>query len=164
MGHSKIVVALLCVFVGAGCASLRWSVQKSFRNEGRANEALPEEVWNEYQCGAKKLPFFEIEKNELIPPRVRPGGEFNHRMVYAMCPAQTTAVVAGRLHTRIRYRGEPLYGETEVDYELLPGRWRVDSFVEIPDAAQPGIYSYELEFTSRSLKFSKHASFLVPNP
>ena len=97
LGHSKVVALVTVLMLSLGCASLRWSLQKAFREEGDRLESFPEEVWEEYDCETQKRPFFIIEKNELVPPKVKVGGEFNHRMVYVMCPVRPTAVVAGRL-------------------------------------------------------------------
>ncbi len=162
MGHSKKVVALLALVpLALGCTGLRWSLQKSLRSAGTVNQAFPEVVWRDHDCGDKPLPFLAIEHSELIPPKVAPGGEFNHRMVYALCPQRPTQVVQGRLVTRILFRGLPLHTETEPDYEILPGRWRVDAFVELPVEAEPGVYAYQLEFEGDGLSFEKTLTFLV---
>ena len=82
MGHPKVIAAgLACLFM-SGCASvhgLRWEVQKSLRSPGEEMKAFPDAVWLEYDCESQKRPFFVIEENELIPPRVKAGGDFNHR-------------------------------------------------------------------------------------
>jgi hypothetical protein len=144
-----------------GCAGVRWSLQKTFREPGEEIEAFPEAVWEEYDCETQKRPFFIIEKNQLVPPKVKPGGEFNHRMVYVMCPSRPTAVVAGKLFTRIRFKGDPIVRETEERYEIKPGRWVVDSFVELPEDAEPGVYAYEVQFESAPLGFEKRLTFVV---
>ena len=162
MGHSKVVALLVAsALLASGCAGLRWSLQKSLRSPGERLESFPEAVWEEYDCGSQKRPFFVIEKNELVPPRVRAGGEFNHRMVYAMCPEEPTGVVAGRLLTRIRFRGEPIVRETTETYEIKPGRWVVDSSVTLPRDAHPGVYAYELAFDSEDVQFEKRLTFVV---
>jgi hypothetical protein len=143
------------------CASVRWSFQKAFRQEGIENETFPELVWEEYDCDSQKRPFIVVEKNELVPPKVQAGGEFNHRMIYAMCPARTTAVVAGKLSTRIRYKGAAIMVNTDSNYEIKPGRWVIDAFVEIPEDAEPGVYAYEVAFSGKGLSFDKSLTFLV---
>lgn len=164
MGHSKIVALLLIAGLASGCASIRWTFQKAIRKEGTVNRALPDLVWDEYDCETQKRPFFIVEKNELVPPRVKAGGEFNHRMIYVMCPPGPTEVVSGRLSTRIRFKGDPIVHSTEEDYEILPGRWVVDAFVEIPEGAEPGVYAYEVAFKGRGLQFEKILTFLVKAP
>ena len=164
MGHSKIAALLLIAGLFGGCASVRLTFQKAIRNEGTVNRTLPDLVWEEYDCETQKRPFFIVEQNELVPPRVKAGGEFNHRMVYVMCPPGPTEVVSGLLSTRIRFKGAPIVNSTEEDYEILPGRWVVDAFVEIPEEAEPGVYAYEVAFSGRGLKFEKILTFLVKAP
>ena len=162
MGHSKVVAAVCALVLLSGCTSVRWAVQKSLRREGLVNQAFPEAVWNDYSCDDQELPFFRIETNELIPPRVKPGGEFNHRITYALCPARPTEVLTGTLDTQILYKGKPIFQETNAAYEFLPGRWRLDTFVEIPASVEPGVYSYQIEFTSAPIQFEHGLTFLVP--
>jgi hypothetical protein len=130
-------------------------------NHCRRLEDFPESVWEEYDCQKQARPFFVIERNELVPARVDAGGEFSHRLVYAMCPDNPTEVVSGRLLTRIRYRGEPIVRETTEAYEIKPGRWVVDSTVTLPRDAHPGVYAYELAFQSMDVTFEKRLTFVV---
>jgi hypothetical protein len=162
LDHPKIAAA--CLLLGAlatGCASLRWSVQKAVREEGARMTAFPEEVAEEYGCAERPLPFFAIEKDEIVPPRVRSGGEFNHRLVTVLCPSHPTEVEVGRLSEAIRFRGELLHRETREGFEIRPGRWVLDAFVELPPDAEPGVYAYELRFEGRSIRFERSSSFVV---
>ena len=164
MGHSKVAAALVALLLLSGCAGMRWAVQKSMRSPGERLTDFPEVVWQEYDCATQKRPFFVIERNELVPPRVKAGGEFNHRMVYAMCPDEPTAVVAGNLHTSIRFRGSPIVRETTSTYELKPGRWVIDAEVQLPESAEPGVYAYELAFRGQPIRFEKSLTFVVQSP
>jgi hypothetical protein len=164
LGHSKAIATLLALLLLGGCASLRWSVLRAFREPGEHLAALPEQIWDEYDCDSQNRPFFLVEKYELIPKRVEAGGEFGHRLVYVMCPKRPTGVVRGQLSTRIRFRGSPLMVEVDPRYEIKPGRWVVDAFVTLPENAEPGVYAYELEFRSRTVGFAKSASFVVTGP
>jgi hypothetical protein len=164
LGHSKIVSAALALLLVAGCANVRWAIQKSFRSPGEHLSDFPEAVWEEYDCATQRRPFFVIERNELLPPRVKAGGSFGHRMIYAMCPERPTGVVSGRLHTRIRFRGDPIVRDTTEDYEVKPGRWVVDAEVQLPEDAEPGVYAYEVSFEGRRLSFEKSLTFVVQEP
>ncbi|MDH3212828.1 MAG: hypothetical protein OEM05_10120 [Myxococcales bacterium] len=84
--------------------------------------------------------------------------------MYVMCPARATEVVAGRLMTRIRFKGNPIVQETDARYEIKPGRWVVDSFVRLPEQAEPGIYAYEVEFDGNRIDFDKRLTFVVRAP
>ena len=166
MGHSKALALALALALGtsSGCASTRWWLEKALRSPGENLAALPDEVWQEYDCGAQKRPFFIIERNELVPPRVRSGGEFNHRLVYVMCPVNPTEVVTGRLSTRIRFKGAPIVVEQLPEWDLKPGRWVVDAMIALPANAEPGIYTYELQFESEPVAFEKSLTFVVRAP
>jgi hypothetical protein len=154
-------IALLLLV--SGCASFLGTVQKSLRSPGERFQAFPEEVWQEYDCDNRELPYFRIEKVQLVPRKLRAGDEFNHRIVYALCPAAPTAVVSGTLHTRILFRGRAVVSERD-RYEFKPGRWVVDAFVRVPEQAERGIYSMELDFESASLRFEDRYTFLVEKP
>jgi hypothetical protein len=164
VGHQTAIALLLFLVLSTGCASMRWAVQKSLRDPGEVITDFPEVVWEEYDCDTQKRPFFIIEDNELVPPRVDSGGEFNHRMIYVMCPRKPTEVVAGRLATRIRFKGDPIVELTEERYEIKPGRWVIDASVVLPGDAEPGVYAYEVEFESESLDFEKYLTFVVETP
>ena len=162
MGHPKIAAAgLLLVALGTGCASLRWSVQKAVRSEGARLATFPEEVAREYGCAGRKLPYFAIERSEIVPPRVRSGGEFNHRLVTVLCPARPTEVATGRLSEAIRFRGRLVHREVREGFEFRPGRWIQDAFVELPPDAEPGVYAYELRFDAPDVSFEERWSFVV---
>jgi hypothetical protein len=163
MGHPKaLALALvLALATATGCASVRWWVQKSMRSPGEDLVDFPETVWKEYDCGSQRRPFFMIERNELVPPQVRTGGEFNHRLVYVMCPVNPTEVVTGKLSTRIRFKGAPIVVDLQPDWDLKPGRWVVDASVALPADAEPGIYTYELQFESKPVAFEKSLTFVV---
>ena len=154
MGHPKEVVAAIslgALLLGAvACTTPVWvgKIRCAVREPGQELVDLPGKVERQYDCDDKKLPFFRLEKNELNPIRVRPGGEFNHRMVYAMCPRNPTEVVVGTLVTRIRFKGKPIVTETLEPFELKPGRWIVDAFIALPESAEVGVYALELRFTS----------------
>ncbi len=157
----RFLIAALAMALLAGCATTRWTVLKQFRHPGEFLQALPDEVWAEYDCASQKRPFLVIERNELSLVRVSPGKDFGHRMVYVMCPAQPTEVVEGELSTRIRFKGSPIAHQMESQYEIKPGRWVIDAIVHLPEQAEPGVYAYELEFDSKTLEFHKSLTFVV---
>jgi hypothetical protein len=155
------MIALIALALCVGCASARWSVVKLFRDPGESLETFPEAVWEEYDCENQKRPFFIVEKNELMPEKVAPGGDFGHRFVYVMCPNLPTEVVQGVLSTQIRFKGSPIVQQTDTLYEIKPGRWVVDTLVHLPEQAESGIYAYEFEFDSGQLAFEKSLTFVV---
>ena len=161
MDHRKKLIALIAMALCVGCATARWSVIKLFRDPGESLETFPEIVWEEYDCENQKRPFFIVEKNELMPEKVTPGGDFGHRFVYVMCPELPTEVVQGEFSTRIRFKGSPIVEQTDTLYEIKPGRWVVDAIVHLPEQAETGIYAYEFGFDSDPLAFEKSLTFVV---
>jgi hypothetical protein len=163
LGHPKVTLAAcaLALAAASGCASLYWDAQKALREEGARLTAFPEQVAAQYDCEQRNLPFFKIERSEIVPPRVRSGGEFNHRMVTVLCPAHPTEVEAGRLLETIRFRGSLVHRETRDGFEIRPGRWVLDAFVELPAETEPGVYAYELHFEGPHLAFDESWSFVV---
>jgi hypothetical protein len=169
MGHPKGMIAtagLVALLIGAvGCATPVWvgKVRRALREPGQELVDLPGKVERQYDCDEKQLPFFRLEKNELNPHRVRPGGELNHRIVYAMCPENPTEVIEGALVTRIRFKGKPIVTETLEPFEIKPGRWIVDAFIALPESAEQGVYALELRFTSETseIEIDERVSFGV---
>ncbi len=151
--------AVTALLVGAlGCATPVWvgKIRRAVREPGQELVDLPGKIERQYDCDEKKLPFFQLEKNQLNPIRVHPGGEFNHRMVYAMCPENPTDVIEGVLVTRIHFKGKPIVSETLDPFEIKPGRWIVDAFIALPENAEVGVYALELRFTSKTSEIKIH--------
>ena len=160
-GRRAVFAALLvCLWLFTGCTTLGMA-RRALREPGTKLVSLPDAVAAEYECPSRRLPYFVFEKQEVNPSRMVAGEEFNHRFVYALCPRRATEVVTGTLRTRIRYKDRVIVQDKDEDFELQPGRWAVDSFVRLPDSAKVGIYSLELEFTSRRVKFKHEATFGV---
>ena len=160
MGHSKALTATLALLYALGCAA----IQKSLREPGEKLKSFPDAVWEEYDCDTQKRPFLVVEKSDLVPNRLKPGGEFAHRLVYSMCPQHSTEVVRGRLQMSIRFKGALIVRDADFSYEIKPGRWVVDSFIALPENAEPGVYAYEVEFDSSQVDFEKSSTFVVGPP
>lgn len=166
MGHPKGIIAsatLTALLIGAlGCATPIWvgKIRRAMREPGQELVDLPTKIERQYDCDERKLPFFQLEKNELNPIRVHPGGEFNHRIVYVMCPENPTEVIEGALVTRIHFKGEPIVSETLDPFEVKPGRWIVDAFIALPEDAEVGVYALELRFTSEISEIEIHEDII----
>ena len=161
MGYSKALVVGLGLAVALGCAGVLGKLQRSLRSPGERLTSVPDDVWSEYKCGEQKLPLFRLEQSELVPQRVTAGEDVNHRIVYALCPTEPTAVIEGTLQTRILFKGKPLSRDADGHYEIKPGRWVVDTFIQIPPQAETGIYSVEVQFMSETVSFREERSFAV---
>ncbi len=166
MDH-KTLVGFGVLLAASGCAPVIqqledavWDLQKRLRAPGEASLALPADVWKEYRCSETRLPLFRIENRELIPPRLRPGQEFDHRLVYALCNGRDDAI-QGSLRTRISYQGKVLVDDVNKSFSIKPGRWQVDTFIRLPPQAERGSYTLELEFASLDLAFTERSGFIV---
>lgn len=146
----------LALAASTGCAF----VTLQLREPGHRNKDFPDQVAEEYHCDKRPLPFFQIETNELVPRRVRPGGEFNHRLIYVLCPEKPTAVVPGTLHTRVLFEGKTIV-EDSVQQKLRPGRWVLDSFVAMPENVEPGLYAMDVRFRSERGDLDSQIDFVV---
>ncbi len=148
--------AVVCLSAMLGCTA----IQLKLRQPGERLMDFPEPVAVEYDCAKRRLPFFKLEETELVPSRLRPGGQINHRFVYVMCPSRLSGVIEGKLYTRIQFKGKTVHSDA-VKRELQPGRWVVDSFVTLPEKAMPGMYALEGRFESSKGRFSFHSDVLV---
>ncbi|MDX1649522.1 MAG: hypothetical protein R3263_06680 [Myxococcota bacterium] len=156
-----LLAAGLALVLATGCAQTLGQVRRALREPGEQLVALPDDVSEEYECAARNLPFFSLERHELNPLRLHAGDEFNHRMVYALCPARPTEVVRGSLTTRIRFKGRVIARERLEPFELKPGRWIVDAFVRLPEDAEAGIYALEVVFEGGSVRVDERITFGV---
>jgi len=162
MGHPKAVIVALCaawLATTSGCAFLKLHL----REPGHRNRDFPEPVAREYHCDKRPLPFFQFERNELVPTRMKPGSEFNQRIIYVLCPDRPTGVVAGQLHTRVLFEGKTILEEV-VDEKLRPGRWVLDSFIRLPQDAAPGLYAMDVRFESAQGDLEDRVDFVVKEP
>lgn len=164
MGAPKtIAAALLVAFATLGCQTgqmLAGHAKRLLRSPGEKLAALPERVAEEYGCDRVARPFFRLERNEIVPDRVVAGSKVNHRLVYALCATGPTNVVRGALVTRVLHAGRTV-SDRQPRYELKPGRWIVDSTLEIPGAAKVGVYAIEVVFESASVHFRDERTFAV---
>lgn len=158
--HKVAAVFLAAMLATAGCASVTNYLDRPFREPGERLKTFPEKVWSEYDCDRQKLPYFEIERLELFPKRITPGGQLKHRMVYVLCPSRPTGVVAGTLARSIMYRGNAIVRGQEA-HDLKPGRWVVDVFLDLPETAQVGVYALNIQFESPQIRFDRALTFAV---
>ncbi len=131
------------------------------RKPGEQLLSLPDEVWQEYNCDNKVKPYQRSEIFEVIPKIIQPGESFNLRFLYSLCTSERFEEIVGILFTRIRFRGSYIVNDVEENYAMKPGRWRTDTFIDLPATAKVGVYSIELEFRSPKLQFKEQASFVV---
>jgi hypothetical protein len=155
----RALAAVVCLGAMLGCSA----IERKLREPGEQLATFPGSVADEYDCAQRRLPFIEVEQAEIIPSRVRAGGRLNHRFVYVMCPERASGVIEGTLYTSILFKGKTVHSD-DVQWELQPGRWVVDSFISLPGLAKPGMYALSARFESQRGGFSFQSDFLVEAP
>lgn len=131
------------------------------RKPGERLVAQPAAVWKELGCDQRPLPYFAIEKNEILPASIAPGRTFNHRMEYVLCVAGAGETITGTLTRRIRLKGNVLFRDVSNEFELKPGRWRIDATIDTPPGARAGVYAFEAAFSSASVNFDQGLSLII---
>ena len=139
-------------------------MEKGTRQPGEKLVSPADVVWKERNCARLQRPYIDIDLNEVLPSRVTAGEEFNHRMIYSMCPIRTAEVVVGDLSRRILFKGNTVFEDVSRRFEIRPGKWQLDAFIGIPAAAPAGAYSLEVAFSSGTLRFQRSASLVVIRP
>jgi hypothetical protein len=153
----------VALVVTLACAQLQLALHKP----GERNKDFPEAVAKQYHCDQRPLPFVEIEKSNVVPNTLEPGGQFHHRLVYVMCPVKSTDVVTGTLHTRVLFEGRVIDREKS-PFKFKPGRWEVIDLFDVQEQAQPGVYSFAIEFEESAVKNARRmeleSTFIVETP
>ncbi len=156
-----LFIALFLFLFPFSCSRLFWNLTKAMRKPGEKMLTLPDKVAQQYECSQRKLPFFMVEKNEVVPVELKPGDEFNHHFSYVMCPAIPSQTIKATLYRKIYYQGRIVFQDVTENFEIKPGRWAVDAFITIPTNAPPGIYSLETEIISSLIQYKAVRSFAV---
>ncbi len=166
MGHSKMKVlghgtgltlaVALCVMLTAGCATITMKLRKP----GVHHVSFADEVAVEYNCADRKLPFFSIEKNDLLPSHPKRGGELSHRLIYVLCPSVPTESIEGKLTTRILHKARTLKTDA-IPFSIEEGRWVMHTFISLPESAEPGAYALEVSFRSKKGNLIATAPFVI---
>lgn len=141
--------------------SLFWDLERKLRKPGERLVAQPAAVWKELGCDQRPLPYFVMEKNEILPASIAPGRTFNHRLEYVLCVAGAGDSITGTLTRRIRYKGNVVFKDATNRFELKPGRWRIDATIDTPPGAKAGVYAFEAAFSSDTVNFDHGLSLII---
>ena len=141
--------------------SLYWDAKLTQRETGEHMIVDPTRIWRKLRCDNRKLPYAQIDENEIIPARLAAGEKINHHFVYSLCPSQPSKVEYARFTRSILYKGSIIFQDVVNNFELKPGRWSVDAFVTVSDKAEPGVYSLQVTMNSSSLNISVNSGFVV---
>ncbi len=109
-----------------------------------------EEVFSVLDCAHKPLPYLIVEKNVLTPNPAKPGTEILHTLVYAFCPKPGGQADTGTLTRALSLKGKRVFSDVTPGFSVTPGRTAVDAVLAVPPGAEPGTYSYAVEYVSDS--------------
>jgi hypothetical protein len=167
-------LVLLALTMTGPCAALRAdddpkaalerkAAQMTSAGRGRGNKLLKltAETIQAEGCVGKRLPVLRLIASEAHPARIRPGGSFNHRFTYALCPRAPGETATASLTKRISYGGGVVIDDTEAGYLLRPGTWADDDVIDVPANAPKGRYTVEIEITLDQAVQRTHVDFLV---
>lgn len=159
------LVAFLLIL--SGCPTMTTTIQevhqrfvKSIRQPGERMVASPDDTTKKYSCLPYRGTKFLLEEIEVIPSRVSPGEEINHRIRYAFCPNKPSGIALGRIARTVLFKGEQVFMDV-INYEFKPGTWTVDAFISIPKNAPKGVYAVELTITHDNQSIRNSNSFHV---
>lgn len=161
----RLLIPLLSIFLAA-CVPPEPSPTSSstvpIESKAGVKQVLDEQaVWNEYNCGSKKLPFIIIERDDIAPSAVRPSQEFRYRFVYAACISGNQKTIKGTLDRKIYYRSRLIYQDVKRDFVVKPGRWDVTALVQVPPKAVSGTYSFDLTLKTPVTTVTRSSIFIV---
>lgn len=164
MDHNKtksLAIGLFMLFTLCGCAQIG-NLLPFGPEPGEKMLDLPEKIWKDYNCRNEALPIVKVEKNELTPQRLNPEKEmtFYHRMVYGLCADDKTKQISGKFFTRIYFQEKLVNTEVE-EYDIKPGRWQVNTYIQLPEKVESGVYTLEIEFSSPVAGFTVNNTFIV---
>jgi hypothetical protein len=133
--------SLVSILIFTGCASMQDLHQQfieSVRRPGEIMEKTPEETLQYYpSCSEQNIP--ALFETEIVPLRVLPGKEINHRIRYATCLTASSAPQNGEIVRTVYYERQAIFRD-RTKYEFKPGTWTVDAFIRVSENARPGNY------------------------
>ena len=147
-----------------GCTAIHQQIVATSRQPGEQIASTPDKVWAELNCAKRKRPFVQVERMEVLPEMIKPGGRVNYRLVYVLCPLKPSEVLKARVVRNMLYKGERVAGNVKDSFDLKPGRWIVDSFFTLPPESPLGVYALEGDFeTTDGQPHKQVRSFVVSN-
>ena len=161
------IVLFISALILYGCTTTVLKIQefqqkfiKSMRQPGENMVLSPEDTSKIYSCLGYKQTMLFLEEADVIPDRVFPGEEINHRIRYALCPYIPSGTIQGKIIRTVLFKGETVFQDI-TNYEFKPGTWTVDTFINIPYSAQSGVYAVDVGLTSYSQETIKRSDTFI---
>ena len=90
----------------SACSAIYQQVVATARHPGEQIATTPDKVWQELNCAKRERPFVQVERMEVLPEMIKPGGRVNYRLVYVLCPLKPSEVLKTRLVRNMLFKGE----------------------------------------------------------
>lgn len=151
-----------CASAGDMIQELEQKMVKSTRRSGERLTASPDDTVKAHSCETGKENALFVELSEVLPERVNPGSEINHRLQLAFCPYAPTGTVKGSIVRRILHKGQATFSDT-AQHEFKPGTWTIDAFITIPRNAPAGVYALDVLVYYQDKSLRQTHNFVVKN-
>ena len=138
-----------------------WEIAWPLPEPGEKLDKHPQDVWTDENCSSKRLPYFRLDDNKISPSTIAPGKTINHRFIYTMCSKNPGGTIPGRLRHQIYFQSQVVNTDVVNDFQIKPGRWIVDSHLNVPAEASPGVYYLQVDFNGAGAHFKKGVRFVV---
>lgn len=119
----------------------------------------PTDIWKEYDCDNKILPFLIIESQKITPSSPQPGQEFEHRFVYAACVSDAQTPIKGTLRRKLFFQRKLIFQHVSHNVEIRTGKLEHTAKIKIPRKTKPGNYKIQVSFTIPGKAPSKSKDF-----
>jgi len=155
---------ILTACASAGDMMTEWEQKlvKSTRKSGESLTASPDDTAKAHSCEPGKENALFVELSEVIPERVSPGSEINHRLQLAFCPYTPSGTVKGTIVRRVLHKGQVAFSDS-VQHEFKPGTWTLDAFITIPGNAPGGVYALDVLVNYQGKSLKQTHNFMVKN-
>ena len=151
-----------CASAGDMMQELEQKAVKSTRKSGERLAASPDDTAKAHSCESGKENVIFLELSEVLPERVNPGSEINHRLQVAFCPYAPSGTVKGAIVRRVLHKGRVTFTDS-AQHEFKPGTWTIDAFITIPKNAPAGIYAMEVLVSYQDKSLKQTHNFVVKN-
>lgn len=151
-----------CASAGDMMQELEQKVVKSTRKSGERLAASPDDTVKAHSCEPGKENALFLELSEVLPERVKPGSEINHRLQVAFCPNTPSGTVKGTIVRRVMHKGQVTFTDS-AQHEFKPGTWTIDAFITIPGNAPGGVYALDVLVSYPGKSLRQTHNFVVKN-
>ena len=112
-------------------------------------------------CESRQLPFLRVIESDVVPARLAPGGRFSHRLVYALCPADSDAQLTATVTRELLGSAEVVLADKADGFQLRPGTWASDEELAVPLNADPGRYTVNTTVTFGGRIWTEQTDLLI---